>query len=209
MESESLYAPTVEDSPRSDNLNETQESTCSSNSQSTSSGNASNEKDGSFECNICFDEASEAVISYCGHIFCWSCLQPWLDLKPAGQQTCPVCKSVISEDKVIPVYGRNSKDKIDPRKKLPSRPRGQWEQSRSTGQDTFYPDFGPFPNAFNYTPGGFHMTFGFGAFPFGLFTTAVMGNANTSVNEYPIDSGLLKNIFLFLGIFLIAWIVMG
>merc|ERR1739838_1024279 len=33
-----------------------------------------------FECNICLDTASDAVISMCGHLFCWPCLHQRLEL---------------------------------------------------------------------------------------------------------------------------------
>ena len=77
-----------------------------------------------YECNICLDTARDAVISLCGHLFCWPCLHCWIETKPHNQ-TCPVCKSAISKEKVIPLYGRNSTDKKDPRDKIPPRPQGQ------------------------------------------------------------------------------------
>ena len=34
-----------------------------------------------FQCNICLDVARDAVVSMCGHLFCWPCLhQVWLKL---------------------------------------------------------------------------------------------------------------------------------
>jgi len=77
-----------------------------------------------FECNICLDTAKDAVISYCGHLFCWPCLNQWLETKP-NHQTCPVCKAGISCDKVIPLYGRGSANSTDPRTKTPPRPQAQ------------------------------------------------------------------------------------
>ncbi|KHJ84465.1 zinc finger, C3HC4 type [Oesophagostomum dentatum] len=76
-----------------------------------------------FECNICLDTAKDAVVSMCGHLFCWPCLVQWLDTRP-NRQLCPVCKAAISKDKVIPLYGRGG-DNTDPREKVPPRPRGQ------------------------------------------------------------------------------------
>lgn len=70
--------------------------------------------DSMYECNICLDIAAEAVVSMCGHLFCWPCLNQWLETKGSVQTVCPVCKASISKDKVIPLYGRNS-DKKDPR----------------------------------------------------------------------------------------------
>ena len=48
-----------------------------------------------FECNICLDTASDAVISMCGHLFCWPCLHQWLETRPQ-RQICPVCKVCIN-----------------------------------------------------------------------------------------------------------------
>ena len=42
--------------------------------------------------------------------------------------TCPVCKSVIDKDKLIPLYGRGSGNK-DPRDNIPPRPQGQREEA--------------------------------------------------------------------------------
>jgi E3 ubiquitin-protein ligase RNF5 len=91
-----------------------------------------------YECNICLDTARDAVISLCGHLFCWPCLHKWLETRP-NNQTCPVCKSAISKEKVIPLYGRNSTDKKDPRDKIPPRPQGQRsEPLRNVSVFSFY-----------------------------------------------------------------------
>lgn len=66
-----------------------------------------------FECNICLDTAKDAVVSYCGHLFCWPCLYQWLETRP-NRQSCPVCKAAISRDKCIPLYGRGASG-VDPR----------------------------------------------------------------------------------------------
>lgn len=70
--------------------------------------------DSVFECNICLDTAKDAVVSLCGHLFCWPCLHQWLETRPT-RQLCPVCKAAISKDKVIPLYGRGSTKQEDPR----------------------------------------------------------------------------------------------
>ena len=67
-----------------------------------------------FECNICLDVARDAVISMCGHLFCWPCLHQWLETRP-NRKICPVCKAGISKEKVIPLYGRGNSDAKDPR----------------------------------------------------------------------------------------------
>lgn len=70
--------------------------------------------DSIFECNICLDTAKDAVVSMCGHLFCWPCLHQWLETRPT-RQLCPVCKAAISKEKVIPLYGRGSTQQEDPR----------------------------------------------------------------------------------------------
>ena len=92
------------------------------------------ESDRAFECNICLDTARDAVVSMCGHLFCWPCLHQWLETRP-NRQICPVCKvslmlfkneichvyliqAGISKDKVIPLYGRGNTDGKDPRYNL-------------------------------------------------------------------------------------------
>ena len=87
--------------------------------------NSKNDNENSFyECNICLEQAKDAVVSKCGHLFCWPCLHQWLETRPTVQ-TCPVCKSSVSRESVTPIYGRNSTDKKDPRDKVPPRPQGQ------------------------------------------------------------------------------------
>lgn len=51
----------------------------------------------------------------------------WIDSRP-DNATCPVCKSVIDREKVIPLYGRGAKEQSDPRVKVPPRPQGQREE---------------------------------------------------------------------------------
>ncbi|KAK3251952.1 hypothetical protein CYMTET_38732 [Cymbomonas tetramitiformis] len=80
---------------------------------------------GSFECNVCFDLASEPVVTFCGHLYCWPCLYRWTK---QGCKQCPVCKGDIDNDQIIPLYGRGasdseSKTKVFPN--IPSRPRSR------------------------------------------------------------------------------------
>ncbi|RZK27763.1 MAG: hypothetical protein EOO61_22990, partial [Hymenobacter sp.] len=47
-----------------------------------------------FECNICLETAKDAVVSMCGHLFCWPCLYQWMyatDSNTQSHKTCPVC----------------------------------------------------------------------------------------------------------------------
>ena len=122
---------------------------------------------GAFECNICLDTAKDAVISLCGHLFCWPCLHTWLETRP-NNKICPVCKAGISKEKVIPLYGRGGEQK-DPREKVPPRPRGQRPEPENTGPGMMGGLFGmPFNTG---GQNGFQMSFGIGAFPFGIFAT--------------------------------------
>jgi len=72
------------------------------------------QNDERFECNICFEQAKDAVVSMCGHLFCWPCIHRWMEAR-STPPTCPVCKSVIDKERLIPLYGRGSADKKDPR----------------------------------------------------------------------------------------------
>jgi E3 ubiquitin-protein ligase RNF5 len=56
-----------------------------------------------FDCSICFEVPFEdPVVTLCGHLFCWSCLHRWM----TQHATCPVCKSLVDRERVIPLYGR-------------------------------------------------------------------------------------------------------
>ncbi|KAJ1989511.1 hypothetical protein EDC05_004627 [Coemansia umbellata] len=100
-----------------------------------------------FSCNICFDTATDPVLTICGHLFCWSCLVQWLE----RSATCPVCKAGCDKDKVIPVYGRGKEEK-DPRlnPNLPNRPAGQRPPAPQRQHNQFF-GFDPFG-----VPGSFH-----------------------------------------------------
>ncbi|TYG89101.1 hypothetical protein ES288_A12G073000v1 [Gossypium darwinii] len=97
-------------------------------SPSCSSSNNANDA-GDFECNICFELAQDPIVTLCGHLFCWPCLYRWLHHHSHSQE-CPVCKALIQEEKLVPLYGRG-KNKTDPRSKsypgmeIPNRPARQ------------------------------------------------------------------------------------
>uniref|UniRef100_A0A023ENB8 RING-type E3 ubiquitin transferase n=1 Tax=Aedes albopictus TaxID=7160 RepID=A0A023ENB8_AEDAL len=155
--------------------------------------------DSVFECNICLDTAKDAVVSMCGHLFCWPCIHQWMN---GYRNTCPVCKSSISKEKVIPLYGRGG-SKEDPRKTVPPRPAGQrTEPEQPQGFQGFTGD------------GGFHMSFGIGAFPFGFFTSTLnfgefRGNPpHENTREYEEDQ-FLSQIFLYVALIFMAWLVLA
>ena len=129
-----------------------------------------------FECNICLETARDAVVSLCGHLFCWPCLHQWMystDNNGQSHNTCPVCKSAISRDKTIPIYGRGgNSDRQDPRDKLPPRPPGQrTEIPNQQNQFPFNPMYamgGAGAQIFGFD-GGFHMSFGITSLPHYIF----------------------------------------
>ncbi|KAM0949445.1 putative transcription factor C2H2 family [Dioscorea sansibarensis] len=62
---------------------------------------------GCFDCNICLDFAVDPVVTLCGHLYCWPCIYKWLQVQAATvQQQCPVCKAALSENTLVPLYGR-------------------------------------------------------------------------------------------------------
>ncbi|KAI8807068.1 hypothetical protein BJ742DRAFT_773564 [Cladochytrium replicatum] len=87
-------------------------------------GGSGNEPEAEFECNICLQTASNPVITMCGHLFCWQCLFRWMQQVHRNSALCPVCKSAISRNTVVPIYGRGrSRDPRD--EEIPERPAGQ------------------------------------------------------------------------------------
>ncbi|XP_023034706.1 E3 ubiquitin-protein ligase RNF185 [Drosophila willistoni] len=179
--------------------------TSSSASASTSTASGTDEKDKEqeeslYECNICLDTAKDAVVSMCGHLFCWPCLHQWLLTRP-NRKLCPVCKAAVDKDKVIPLYGRNSTRQEDPRNKVPPRPAGQRTE----------PDPAPGFPGFGFGD-GFHMSFGIGAFPFGFFTSSLnfearqAGAANRGQTQNE-DEQALSRMFLYLAFLCIGWLL--
>ncbi|KAJ0113496.1 hypothetical protein Patl1_02237 [Pistacia atlantica] len=68
---------------------------------------------GGFDCNICLDSVQDPVVTLCGHLYCWPCIYKWLHFQNVStededqkQQQCPVCKSEVSPDTLVPLYGR-------------------------------------------------------------------------------------------------------
>ncbi|XP_008810454.1 E3 ubiquitin-protein ligase RMA3-like [Phoenix dactylifera] len=77
-----------------------------------------------FDCNICLDFVSEPVVTLCGHLFCWPCIYKWLHVQTTSPQQCPVCKAPLSEDTLVPLYGRGlgNKKESDRSLEIPHRP---------------------------------------------------------------------------------------
>lgn len=139
---------------------------------------------GNFECNICFELAKEPIVTLCGHLYCWPCLCQWLQLHSHSHE-CPVCKAIVQEEKLIPIYGRGKRVE-DPRSQLvpgvafPNRPLRQRPQAPRVdinypqtnevdpmtgimpmaaarfGHQTLSTLFGVLPAIFNLQVNGFH-----------------------------------------------------
>ena len=45
---------------------------------------------------------------------CMYCNSQWMEARP-DSTTCPVCKSAIDKERLIPLYGRGSDTQEDPR----------------------------------------------------------------------------------------------
>eukprot|EP01071_Lankesteria_metandrocarpae_P008202 Lankesteria_metandrocarpae@DN4901_c0_g1_i1.p2 len=129
----------------------------SSTTDPTNSNDSSNSSRGYFECNICFDDAKNPVVTKCGHLFCWLCLHGWIRRGDMDVVECPVCKAAVSKTTVIPLYGRGS-DNVDPRTKnceTPQRPRPERTEAPSSSRGR------------NHQFNGLS-SFSFGVFPFGF-----------------------------------------
>ncbi|KAL3509384.1 hypothetical protein ACH5RR_028785 [Cinchona calisaya] len=68
---------------------------------------------GGLDCNICLDFVQDPVVTFCGHLYCWPCIYKWIHFQSTPSETCnhqqpqcPVCKAELSEETVIPLYGR-------------------------------------------------------------------------------------------------------
>ncbi|XVE82683.1 hypothetical protein DITRI_Ditri16bG0025700 [Diplodiscus trichospermus] len=145
---------------------------------------------GDFECNICFELAQDPIVTLCGHLFCWPCLYRWLHHHSHCQE-CPVCKALIEEGKLVPLYGRG-KNQTDPRSKsypgmeIPNRPSGQ----RPATAPPAPPETNQFPNYGFGLMGGFvpmatarigNFTMGFGGLLPSLFNIQFHGFPDATV----------------------------
>jgi len=168
-------------------------------SQKTTNDGAKKSSDNQYECNICLDNATDAVISLCGHLFCWPCIHEWLETRP-DNATCPVCKSAISKDKLVPLYGRGG-NQSDPREKpVPPRPSGQRTEPRTNNI---------FGRGNGNGAGGFQFSFGVGAFPFTFFGSSFNIGNHGQGNANPEDgrNGELSNLFIWLGVLFMFWMI--
>lgn len=97
-----------------------------------------------FECNICFDQANEPVVSLCGHLYCWPCLDRWMQSQRLP--SCPVCKAGIGKDKLIPIFTRGA-ERANPMHSSTPRPQAQRPDSTVRALLTRRSPCSPFPLA--------------------------------------------------------------
>jgi hypothetical protein len=50
-----------------------------------------------FECYICYNPATQPVLTKCGHLYCWPCLYKWA----RTAETCAVCRAKVNQFNVI------------------------------------------------------------------------------------------------------------
>lgn len=93
-----------------------------------------------FECNICLEMATEPVVTCCGHLFCWPCLHQWLHLH-SSEKECPVCKGILSDAVITPIYGRGTDQDTDKANgSIPPRPHAHRINGKRQWQDRFVQD---------------------------------------------------------------------
>ncbi|VDD85246.1 unnamed protein product [Enterobius vermicularis] len=207
LSSNNIEAASTKESPES---TKTSEGGTDTSGPSQSKSAKQDDENSRFECNICLEQAKDAVISMCGHLFCWPCLHQWLDTRP-HLQLCPVCKSAISRDKVIPLYGRGGSGE-DPRNKtVPPRPKGQRTEAPQNSHHGFFPGFqwGAENN------GAVQFSMGIGIFPISFFASFFNPGFVERRPDPPLagtpqaeDERLLSNAFLILASVFIFWLLL-
>lgn len=61
-----------------------------------------------YMCMVCMGTARMPRVSFCGHVFCHSCIQMWMELQVnLGDPKCPYCQSRIGDTTIITVNQTN------------------------------------------------------------------------------------------------------
>ncbi|KAL9672034.1 hypothetical protein QQ045_009608 [Rhodiola kirilowii] len=99
----------------------------SSDTSTTASATDSTTKASPFDCNICLSQATEPVVTSCGHLYCWPCLYTWV----RRTDSCAVCRGLLEPQYVFPIYGANGDDEgrdgcgLARKSGIPPRPSGR------------------------------------------------------------------------------------
>ncbi|KAK8883864.1 hypothetical protein M9Y10_042964 [Tritrichomonas musculus] len=64
--------------------------------------------DDQWNCPICFDKLRSPVVTHCGHVFCYDCIDRWL----MKSDKCPMCTNHINRDELIVVPGHGETQNI-------------------------------------------------------------------------------------------------
>ena len=62
------------------------------------------------ECPICLDSLDMPVITHCAHIFCKKCIENVIKITGA---TCPMCRGMISTDKLVDAPNYQEDEEMD------------------------------------------------------------------------------------------------
>lgn len=168
-----------------------------------SNKNTTSENDGTstFECNICFDDVRDPVVTKCGHLFCWLCLSAWIK----KNNDCPVCKAEVSRENVIPLYGRG-KNSTEHKYSNMEEPRPTPKRKESVRRNNGYSNnvglrasFGVWVNPFSFGMSYTNMT----EEPY--FYENRGGDNRTQAETYQAEAA--SSFFFFLGFFLSLYIL--
>ncbi|KJP85759.1 hypothetical protein AK88_04575 [Plasmodium fragile] len=168
-----------------------------------SNKNTTTENDGrsTFECNICFDDVRDPVVTKCGHLFCWLCLSAWIK----KNNDCPVCKAEVSRENVIPLYGRGKNSREHKYSNM-EEPRPTPKRKESVRRNTGYSNnlglrasFGVWVNPFSFGMSYTNMP----EEPY--FYDSGGGDNRTQAETYQAEAA--SSFFFFLGFFLSLYIL--
>ncbi|OHT16498.1 hypothetical protein TRFO_41807 [Tritrichomonas foetus] len=83
-----------------------------------------------WKCPICYDALQQPVVTQCGHVFCWPCINEWL----RRSNDCPVCHGMIDSSHLIPIYGQGAPADLS----SPPPPRPEYQNIRTN--NFFFPN---------------------------------------------------------------------
>lgn len=142
-----------------------------------------------FECRICLEDAKEPVVTQCGHLFCWGCMDKWLS-QNKSTLLCPVCKAGTSREKLVPIF--LNENSPDPRGSGTPRPKPAREQPQPNPEYSRFGGFAPGPQ----------FAAGFGLFP-GIFGFSF----TTTMNHNDPRSDTLSKVMLIIGMLIVLSIL--